>query len=76
MVDLKSDITSLRIELTEMRPVAFPTYTQSIDLLDRGLQSYVDALDSAFNLNFNQTSQYLQQGTEYITRSKNSLPTS
>ena len=74
MVDLKNDMTSLGTELTEMKAVAYPTYTQSIDLLDRGLQSYIDALDYAFNLNFNQTSQSLQQGTEYVNRSKNALP--
>lgn len=74
MADLKNSMTSLRTELTEMKAVAYPTYTQSIDLLDQGLQSYIDALGYAHDLNFNQTSQYLQQGTEYITRSKNALP--
>jgi hypothetical protein len=76
MTDLKTSMTALRTELTEVRKIAFPAYVQSIDLLDRGLQSYVDALSYAHDLNFNQTRTYLLQGTDYVTRSQNALPLS
>jgi hypothetical protein len=74
IITLKNNMTALRTELTEMRAVAFPTYARSIDLLDSGLQSYINALNSAVELNFEQTSQNVQQGTQYIKQSKNTLP--
>ena len=71
---LINNVTTLRTELTEMKAVAFPTYEQSINFLDSGLQSYINALDYAYDLNFEQASQSAQQGTEYIKQSRNALP--
>jgi hypothetical protein len=76
MVNLKNDMVALRTELTEIRKVAFPTYTRSIDLLDLGLQWYIDALDYAQRFNFNSASQCLQWGTEDIIQSTYVLPKS
>jgi hypothetical protein len=76
MDDLKGDMLAVRADLTELKKVALPTYVESINLLDRGLQAYSDAIDYAHDLNFNQTSIYLGQGTEYVNRSKVALPTS
>jgi hypothetical protein len=74
MINLKNDMTALRTELTEIRKVAFPTYTRSIDLLDLGLQWYIDGLDYAQRFNFNSASQCLQWGTEDIIQSTYVLP--
>jgi len=76
MDDLKGDMLAVKADLTELKKVPFPTYVESINLLDRGLQAYGDAIDYAHDLNFNQTSVYLEQGTEYVNRSKVALPTS
>jgi hypothetical protein len=76
MDDLKGDMLAVKADLTELKKVTFPTYVESINLLDRGLQAYGDAIDYAHDLNFNQTSVYLEQGTEYVNRSKVALPTS
>ncbi len=76
MANLKTGMTALRTELTEMRNVAFPTYTRSIDLLDLGIQWYIDALDYAQNLEFNRISQFLQWGTDDIIQSTYALPKS
>ena len=76
MDDLKGDMLAVRADLTELKKVALHTYVESINLLDRGLQAYSDAIDYAHDLNFNQTSIYLGQGTEYVNRSKVALPTS
>jgi hypothetical protein len=69
MATLETNMTALRTELTELRKVAFPTYTRSIDLLDQGLQWYIDALGSAQKLEFDQTLQFSQWGTEDIVQS-------
>ena len=74
--NLKTGMTALRTELTEMRNVAFPTYKRSIDLLDLGIQWYIDALDYAQNLEFNRISQFLQWGTDDIIQSTYALPKS
>jgi hypothetical protein len=76
MDDLKADMLDVRAGLTELKKVALSTYVESINLLDRGLQAYGDAIDYAHDLNFNQTSNYLEQGTEYVNRSKTALPPS
>lgn len=70
----KNDMTVLRVELLELKNVAFPTYALSVNLLDMGLQAYIEALDYAYDLNFNLTAQSIQQGTSYISQSKNALP--
>ncbi len=70
----RNDILVLRTELSELKNVAYPTYAKSINLLDLGLQSYIEALGYARDLNFNLTTQAIQEGTEYIIQSKNALP--
>lgn len=74
MVTKQNDMTALRTELLDLKDVAYPTYAMSINLLDMGLQAYITALGHAFNLNFDQTIQYIEQGTSYIAQSKNALP--
>jgi hypothetical protein len=74
MDDLKGDMLAVRADLTELKKVAFSTYIESINLLDLGLQAYSDAIDYAHDLNFNQTSIYLEQGTDFVNRSKVALP--
>jgi len=69
-----SDMEKLRVEVLELKNVAYPTYALSINLLDLGLQSYINALSYARDLDFNQTAQAVQVGTSYIIRSKNALP--
>ncbi|MBS7615144.1 hypothetical protein KEJ18_05375 [Candidatus Bathyarchaeota archaeon] len=70
----RNDMLVLRTELSELKNVAYPTYALSINLLDLGLQSYIEALGYAHDLNFNLTAQAIQEGTEYILQSKNALP--
>jgi len=70
----KGDMTVLRVELLELKNVAFPTYALSVNLLDMGLQAYIEALGHAYDLNFNLTAQSIQQGTIYVNQSKNALP--
>jgi len=70
----KNDMTVLRTELLELKNVAYPTYAMSINLLDMGLQAYIAALGHAYDLNFNLTTQSIEQGTSYIAQSKNALP--
>jgi hypothetical protein len=76
MSDLKSDMLNVRADLTELRKVAFPTYIESIDLLDSGLVACGYALDYAHDFNFNQTLTYSEQAIEYLLRSARVMPTS
>ena len=70
----KSDMTVLRVELLELKNVAYPTYALSINLLDMGLQKFINALGYAHDLNFTMTTSSLTDGTSYIAQSKNALP--
>ncbi len=76
MSDLKSDMLNVRADLTELRKVAFPTYIESIDLLDSGLVACGYALDYAHDFNFNQTLTYSEQAIEYLLRSARVMPAS
>jgi hypothetical protein len=76
MANLKTDMVALKTELIGIRNVAFPTYTRSIDLLDLGLQWYIDALDYAQRFDFSSTSRFLQWGTEDVVQSTYAMPKS
>lgn len=71
----RTDMMSLRTEVTELRVTANRAFLPCIDLLDRGLQSYVTALDYASEFNLDSTRQYLEEGTNYINQSRDALPT-
>ena len=76
MSDLKTDMTNVRADLTALRRIAYPTYIESIDLLDSGLVACGYALDYAHDYNFNQTLTYSEQAIEYLLRSARVMPTS
>jgi hypothetical protein len=74
ITSLETKMTALRTDLTELRKVAFPNYTRSIDLLDQGLQWYADAMGSAQNFDFKKTLQFNEWGTDDVFQSTNALP--
>jgi hypothetical protein len=70
-----TDMTNLHLEVIELRAAADPAFLTSIDYLERGLQSYVTALNYAANVDLPSTTQYLEEGTSYINQSRDALPT-
>jgi hypothetical protein len=69
MTNLQTKMTALTTDLTELRNVAFPTYTRSIDLLDQGLQWYTDAMGSAQHFDFTNALRFMGWGEEDVSQS-------
>lgn len=76
MSDLREDVITVRADLAALKSIAYPTYIESIELLDSGLVACGYALDYAHDFNFNQTLTYSEQAVEYLLRSARVMPTS